>query len=57
MRIIAICELHSIDWSALITSDTILQYNSWSDQLLSNIMVASLVLYIVIVAIVTLLVI
>ncbi len=34
------CELHRVDYSAL-TSDTILQYNSWSDQLLSNIVVPS----------------
>ncbi len=38
------CELRRVDWSAL-TSDTILQYNSWSDQLLSNIVVPSYVVH------------
>ncbi len=37
-------ELHRVDWSA-VTSVTILQYNSWSDQLLSNILVPSCVVH------------
>ncbi len=38
------CELHRVDWSAL-TSDTILQYNSWSNQLLSNTVLPSCVVH------------
>ncbi len=39
------CELHRVDWSAL-TSDTILQYNTWSNQRLSNTVLPSCVSYI-----------